>query len=220
MADSTLCTHEACPHIFCASRSPRDHRDHCSRSLPRRSSPHSPLLSSAPQFASPHSPRPACRSSSRGSADHRCIMILRKPRSGSASRPHAVDPARGAEGRRQTETFAVAPDGATVYEVTPMALRPVRLVYYLQTESGCARVRLTVQKGARASGLWRRRGKWRSGGDGSANGRRRSARGCNRACGPSSGRRPQGAASRSTQPSGGVRSKSTPDPEVRSSEDP
>ena len=24
----------ACPHIFCASRSPRDHRDHCSRSLP------------------------------------------------------------------------------------------------------------------------------------------------------------------------------------------
>ena len=31
MADSTL---YACPHIFCASRSPRDHRDHCSRSLP------------------------------------------------------------------------------------------------------------------------------------------------------------------------------------------
>ena len=54
-------------HTFFVRRGPPEiieitARDHCPTA--RRSSPHSPLLSSAPQLASPHSPRPACRSSS------------------------------------------------------------------------------------------------------------------------------------------------------------
>ena len=54
-------------HTFFVRRGPPEiieitARDHCPTA--RRSSPHSPLPSSAPQLASPHSPRPACRSSS------------------------------------------------------------------------------------------------------------------------------------------------------------